>query len=222
MKRNCKPISAAVIAIVAAMTLSGCIQLSDFLPGNGSGSSPEPGGNSTPSADPPAGTITDLSFEAGELLSDGARPELGDPFFTDDYWSLTSPDDGNGHWSYTGNDSLCTLGFTQQLLDSSLTVDGDDRATTDNYLAYVIGVTPEVIAIGAIDGAVTYGLTGSPERAQTRVISGAFDDGNHWVISARGFNHAAVGMHLQVVCAPGSDYVSISNDAFGRISIIAF
>ena len=79
-----------------------------------------------------------------------------------------------------------------------------------------------MIAGGAIDGAVTYGLTGSSERAQTRVISGTFDDGYHWVISARGFNHAAVGMYLEVVCAPDSDYASISNDAFGRISIIAF
>ena len=65
MKRNGRLISVAVIAIVAALTLSGCIRLGDFLPGRGNGSSPEPGGDSTPSADPIAGTITDLSFEVG-------------------------------------------------------------------------------------------------------------------------------------------------------------
>lgn len=182
-KKNSRITLAGVVALAALLVLSGCggVAGAALVP------SAEPEPTSAPDTtedtddtdtDTDAGSAgTDLTFEAGQNLPSSENPQLGGPFVGHPGRVVRSYDDGQGSWSYTTADTLCTLIFQQQSLDGGMITEGDDESTTDSYLAFVLTTTPENIGNLAADGTFKNGMN-PIAVVESRVVTGTDQDGS--------------------------------------------
>lgn len=228
-KKNSRITLAGGVALAALLALSGCggVAGAALVPSAEpeATSAPETTDDTDDDADADAGSAgTDLTFEAGQNLPSSEKPQLGDPFVGHPGWVVRSSDDGQGSWSYTTADTLCTLIFMQQVItmpeaaDGGATTQGDDESTTDIYLASVLKTTPENIGDLAVDGTFRNGLNPSAV-VESRVVTGTYQDGYEWMISARAFAQPMAGLYAYVSCAPDADSAAVFADVVDHVSI---
>ncbi|MFE6967020.1 hypothetical protein ACFVAJ_18050 [Agromyces sp. NPDC057679] len=182
------PPSARIAAITAltagTLALTGCVAVE--LPGQ----------TATPE---PAVHDLDLSFAGGAALPDNATPELVDTIAGDDGWMLNGT--YTGVRAYTDPTGQCVVTVHNGSVPASVTVDEDDRATTDRYLAHLYSAPEPKITKAAKDVNVPYG----DGAAQYRQVSGGDPDGAHWATIARVFASVNVTTFADLDCQPGAD-----------------
>jgi hypothetical protein len=211
MNSRSRLILTGALALAAAMALTGCVQAP--LPSAKSGA-PSRFVTRASMTKP----IVNLTFAAGQDLS-GSAPQLGDTLDNLSGWTLTSPDNGRGHWAYSTADRRCAVTFQQNIIDGGVAVvDGDDRATTDSYLRSMLR-NPSA---DFVDGSVAYGLGKSATIAQTRVITHVDKDGTQRLTAARAFSKNRTAMHVSITCKPGVDSVTVFHDVLEHVAILAY
>ena len=169
---------------------------------------------SPPAPDPTSTAVTvstapsDLSFEAGSALDGGDwNMGWGDAFPSDPTFSVLSPDDGHGSYSYTDGANQCRLFFYQgSVTDIDMTK--DDRTISDEFLVTMLtgtvtGATVEDVAAHAYDDTVLQHP--GPGTAATRTIWGTAQDGSTWLHSARMFGALGAGVYVGITCPAGQD-----------------
>jgi hypothetical protein len=208
----------SVITLAATIVLlAGCAPLapasSQKSPSPDSDATSRPSKTPTPVASPsPEMTLLDVSFEDGATLKAGewdtAWLELlqGDPGFT-----VKSPDDGNGSFSYTDSATQCQIYFYQGSV-TDLDMSQDDRTISDDFLATVLtetveGATREDVSAHAFDDAVGHFSESDAEwgAVDTRTIWGTSSDGGTWLHSARMFGALGAGVYVGITCPAGQD-----------------
>lgn len=201
-----------VLALAAVLATAGCAPATP--PAAGRFSAPQATRSSAPQFD------GGLTFAGGSKLTAATLPQIVETLAADQKWKLTTPDDGNGNWGYTGVDGRCVIHFTQQMLvDGVAVIPGDDRATTDNYLDYVFASEGKRVAAGASDSTVPFGLEEQGATAQARVLTGTGDDGTQWATYVRAFAGPGVGVVVDISCTPGADVTSTIHDVLADVTI---
>ncbi|MFK4852602.1 hypothetical protein ACI3KT_13290 [Microbacterium sp. ZW T6_19] len=193
-------LAAAIVVGLAVLPLSGCLYAQ--IPEHPTIVDYEPVPTDEPTDEPATGLPTSMSFADGADLPSTAYVEWGDGFFADDGWKVTKADDGNGGWAYGTVDDVCIAQFWQGDISSLPLVPGDDGASSDALLAYVLGnstaaeVTPlaDTVTLG-------YGAGGDPSL-EARQVVGA-DSGRDWYITARAFTATGYGVYLITDCTGG-------------------
>ncbi|WP_157540850.1 hypothetical protein [Microbacterium sp. XT11] len=199
--------AAATIVGLALLPLSGCLYAQIPEHPTAVESTPASDGPADEPADepsdPPADAPADgLSFADGASIPASAHIEWGDGFFMDDGWTVTSPDDGNGGWAYGTTDGTCVARFWQGDVSGLPLVAGDDSASSDALLAYVIGdASAADITPLAVTASLGYG-TGSNQTLEARQIIGE-DGDRRWAITARAFTANAHGVYVIADCTGG-------------------
>lgn len=171
----------------------------------------------------PTPTPTETSASSGDLSFDDGGGDLtvsaldwGDPFQNDPGFSVLSPDDGNGSWSYVDNETQCRLVFYQGAV-TDLDFSADDRTITDQFLTIMLsarmeGVTQEDVTANAFDDSIW-----QPDRDSTvavRTIWGTGADGSSWMGSARMLGTLGGGVHIDITCPAGQDMIAEHNKLF--------
>ncbi len=154
---------------------------------------------------PPA----DLTFAAGADLAQGEwiagwNDQL---MATDSRFTVSSPDDGNGSWAYLDAQSQCVVSFYQGAI-TDLELGADDRESTDNMLAAVLGelipgVTAADVAANAVDDAVAQSVQAG--TVDVRVVIGTTADGGTWGDFGRTFGTLGTSLFVNVECPSGQD-----------------
>lgn len=201
--------------LLTALPMSAC---SLAIPSDAS-STPTPSASSTTAPETgstaaPAGS--GFTFEDGTTLSSSAHIEWADGLFADDGWTLTAPDDGNGNWGYTSADGACTAAFWQGLLDG-LTLTGDDSTNTDALLAYFLNAEVSDVTSAAYDQELSYQVAGSG-GLEARAVVGQQDD-RTWIITARAFGSAGVGVYTLVDCT-GADAQAVVDEVNAQNAVV--
>lgn len=205
-------LTAAAVVAVSLLSLTGCLYAQ--IPGadpNGDAPSPTATPSEQPSDDPAeesSGALpTALSFADGADLPAAAYIEWGDGLIADSGWTIASPDDGNGGWSYGTVDGTCTAQFWQGLISDVPTVPGDDAASSDAMLAVILGEADiAAVAAAATTSAFSYQVGGNSD-VEARQIAGGADD-RQWIMAARAFTATGVGLYVIVDCT-GADAAAV-------------
>lgn len=147
----------------------------------------------------------DLSFEGGPDLSMTVeRIEWTDPFVADSRFTVDSPDDGNGSWSYLDTQNQCVISFYQGSI-SDVDKTSDDLETTDALMLVINGsiedVTPEIIAQYSDDTLIP--VWGTDAAIDARRFGGQGSDGSSWVDAVRYFSALDLALYVSVVCPAG-------------------
>ena len=199
-------LGAAGLLLAAALPLSACGF--PFTPYAGGAvrvgaedgtASPQPRETSTDDATDEPSDANGLTFD-GDTLPKGGRVEWSDGLIADDGWKVDKPDDGNGHWSYTTVDGLCTVQFWQGTTTSSGAK--DDRGASDLMLATLTQATIDDVTAAASDLGLKNATTGDYD-IDSRTVQGGNDPAS-WVIQARVFEKAGVGLYFILDCTDGS------------------
>lgn len=157
---------------------------------------------------------TDLSYDAGADLDPAVwRVAWGDPFQTDAGFTVLSPDNGNGSWSYVDSANQCHLFFYQGAV-TDLDMSHDDRTITDDYLSIMLsarmeGVTREDVSKHAVDDMVWQ--ADESGTVSVRTIWGSASDESSWLDSARMFGAQGGGVYVSLSCPPGQDVTEEHN-----------
>jgi hypothetical protein len=197
-------LAAAIIVGLAVLPLSGCLyaQIPEHPPTDQDPiTTDEP--IDEPTDEPADGFPSSMSFDDGADVPSTAYIEWADGFFADDGWKITKPDDGNGGWAYGTIDDVCIAQFWQGDISSLPLVDGDDSASSDAVLAYVLGDSTTAADITPLAGTVQlgYGAGGAPSLDARQVVGA--DDGRDWYITARAFTATGYGVYLITDCTGG-------------------
>jgi hypothetical protein len=221
MIRSPRPFAALTLAAVALLSLSGCV-LSQPTPADDTPKTASP--SPTPSAEAPDDEPTDgsgasLTFDGGNDLAVGDSIQWGDGFLGDEGWDIASADDGNGRWSYQTIDRTCTVTFWQGTVGAELaTTPGDDLASTDALLAFVLSKDAAAVADAAQTGEFSYQL-GGEGSVDNRQVFGGGEGGRGWILSARVFTSADIGLWRMIDCT-GSDPSSVYLDVDDKSPVI--
>lgn len=204
-------LAVAAVALVALLPLSGCLaaQIPQDVP------APDPSESSAPSETPDdsddSGSSSDtLTFDEGADLTTTSYIQWGDGFVVSDEWTIASPDDGNGNWSYAKADGTCKASFWQGLTGPGIVVPGDDSASTDAVIATFLGGTPADITPNARTGSLSYQVGGN-DGVEARQVTGA-ESGRTWIMTARAFGEAGAAVYVIVDCAGSLDVVEAALD----------
>src|SRR6218665_438673 len=194
-----RSVTTAVVALVAATTLSGCFAVPDLSNARRIDVSEAP--QPTPSDDTGVddGTVaaTTMSFDDGAAIAPGSIAQWSDGLLTDDGWTLTSPDVGEGGWTYTSADGTCSAAFWQgQVYDMTAT---DDRSASDFMLGALISADAATVEQAGQDGTLAY-FSGANRVADSRYISQVEAD-RSWAIAVRGFAVLKSTVYLIVDCS---------------------
>lgn len=169
-----------------------------------------------------AGVGDDLSFEAGNDLTAGTVAQFSDPFVVDSDWTVVSPDDGQGNWSYLDPSGLCTVSFHQGGMGGEVAVTtGDDRATTQDFLAVVLKTDASTIAGKATDSTISYNFE-DLGTVDTLLMQGTDDDGSNWKLAGRAFGELDSGLYVDVTCKPGGDLDSVYDTVTTKAAITVY
>jgi hypothetical protein len=164
----------------------------------------------------------DLTFEAGSDLDPNAVAQFADPFIMDSEWTVASPDDGAGNWSYLDPSGLCTVSFHQGALSTAtVTTDGDDRSTTASFLADVLSTDQATIEDKASDSSISYNFEGAG-AVDTLLLQGTEDDGSNWKLAGRAFGTLGSGLYVDVTCDAAGDLESVYDTATTKAAITVF
>lgn len=213
----------AAVTLAVVIPLSGCIAAG--IPDAGS-STP----SSTPLPEPSEDLVDEdeeqtsdvpatLSFDDGDLLTDSVYIEWGDGFVMDDGWKLTSPDDGNGGWTYGTIDDTCTAQFWQGFTADVEVTPGDDSASSDAMLGVLLQTDAATVTPNAVDGAFSYQIGGNADIAN-RQITGQ-DGDRTWIMAARSFATPGLGFYLIVDCT-GGDADAVLAEVIEKNAIVAY
>jgi len=164
----------------------------------------------------------DLTFEAGNDLESSTVAQFADPFIIDSEWTVASPDDGQGNWSYLDPSGLCTVSFHQGGLGDQVAVtSGDDRATTTSFLAAVLSTDESTIAGKATDSTISYNFEDAG-LVDTLLMQGTDDDGSNWKLAGRAFGELGSGLYVDVTCKSGGDLESVYDTVTTKAAITVF
>ncbi len=189
----------ATVILLALLPMSAC---SLTIP-EGSGSEPGSSASTAPESSTkpsPAPSAAGFTFEDGASLSAANYIEWADGLFGDDGWTLTSPDDGNGNWGYTSIDGACTVAFWQGRLDG-LTPAGDDSVDSDAVIAFFVNAERQQITDFGYDEELSYQIAGAGGLEARAILSE--EDDRTWILAARAFGSAGVGLYTLVDCTGG-------------------
>lgn len=178
-----------VAALVVPLALSGC-------------TSPEPAPTPTATdhaAPEGAGDRLDLTFAAGERLTQGQYVEWADWMLGHDDFEVAMPDAGDGLWGYTHRPSGCLVTFAQRTTEG---LDGtDDRAMSDSALVAFARSDAQDLLAHAFDDAVWLQGEGLGTM-DVRVISGGHPaDGSSFTTAARAFGAIGIALVFDVSCS---------------------
>ncbi|WP_161793728.1 DUF4190 domain-containing protein [Agreia bicolorata] len=172
--------------------------------------------------DAPGLSGDDLSFEAGNDLDPSTVAQFSDPFVIDSDWTVVSPDDGQGNWSYLDPSGLCTVSFHQGKMGGQVSVTtGDDRATTEDFLAVVLKTDASTIAGKASDSTISYNFE-DMGTVDTLLMQGTDDDGSNWKLAGRAFGELDSGLYIDVTCKSGGDLDSVYDTVTTKAAITVF
>jgi hypothetical protein len=164
----------------------------------------------------------DLTFDGGSDLAAGTLAQFADPFIIDSEWTVASADDGNGNWSYLDPSGLCTVSFHQGSLGDEVSVtDGDDRATTADFLAVVLSTDASTIAGKAVDSTISYNFEGAG-AVDTLLMQGTDTDGSNWKLAGRAFGELGSGLYVDVTCDEGGDLDSVYDTVTTKAAITVY
>lgn len=164
----------------------------------------------------------DLTFEAGNDLGAGTVAQFADPFIMDSTWTVASPDDGNGNWSYLDPSGLCTVSFHQGALSTAtVTTDGDDRSTTASFLGDLLSTDQQTIEDKASGSSISYNFEGAG-TVDTLLLQGTDDDGSNWKLAGRAFGVLGTGLYVDVTCKSGGDLDSVYDTVTTKAAITVF
>ncbi|CAD6006940.1 DUF4190 domain-containing protein [Agreia sp. COWG] len=178
---------------------------------------------SVPSPTEPSDVLSgDLTFAAGSELAASSQAQFTDPFVTDLSWTVSSPDDGAGNWSYLDPSGLCTVSFHQGALGGQVPVTaGDDRATTAEFLAVVLNTDAGTITSKATDSSMAYNFEGSG-TVDTLLMQGTDADGSIWKLAGRAFGTIDGGVYVDVTCKSGGDLEGVYDTVTTKAAITVF
>ncbi|SMQ71436.1 protein of unknown function [Agreia sp. VKM Ac-1783] len=172
--------------------------------------------------DAPSLTGDDLTFEGGNDLTAGTVAQFSDPFIIDSDWTVVSPDDGQGNWSYLDPSGLCTVSFHQGSMGGEVAVTtGDDRATTQDFLAVVLKTDASTIAGKASDSTISYNFE-DLGTVDTLLMQGTDDDGSNWKLAGRAFGELDSGLYVDVTCKAGGDLDSVYDTVTTKAAITVY
>lgn len=212
----------------AVLFLAGCSAPStdDASPGPAAKATSQP---SSPAPDPtessPPLAPTDVTFEAGAEL-DPAEWTAGwtDVLMaTDERFTVTTPDDGNGSWAYLDTQTQCAIAFYQGAI-TDLELGADDRQSTDNMLAAVLGaqipgVTGADVSANASDGHVAQSTQAG--TVDIRVIVGTSGSDATWSEFGRMFGTLGTALVVNIDCPAGQDASTEVTDLLNAYLAIA-
>jgi hypothetical protein len=170
--------------------------------------------------DEPGAGWEDVTFSDGTSLTSSDLAQFTDPFIADSSWTVKSPDDGNGNWSYTDPSGLCSVQFHQGAIESALVVANDDRATTDAMLAALLSSTPADLSSYLTDDTFAAGYSGDGSIVDTRSISSTDPDGSSTLFAGRAFAGIPAGLYVVIDCASGGDIDSVYDEVKTSASIV--
>lgn len=201
-------------ALAGAVFLAGC-----SAPASAPSESESPSDNAatrapqeSPSPTESPSPFADVTFEAGDDL-DPATWTAGwtDVLMsTDERFTVSAPDDGNGSWAYLDARTQCSIAFYQGEI-TDLQLGGDDRESTDNMLAAVLGaqmpgVTGADVTANASDGQVAQAT--QQGTVDIRLVAGSGGSSGSdatWVEFGRMFGALGTALVVNVECPPGQD-----------------
>lgn len=195
-------LGAVGLLLAVALPLSACgFPFSPYSGGAvavGGDDSPPP---STPptSSDAPAADGTGFTFDEPTPAA-GAQIGWSDRMLSDSSWTIDALDDGNGNWSYKTTDGVCVVKFWQGTV--SATGAADDRAASDLMLAALTQATIADVTAAAEDVPLKNASTGARD-VDTRAVQGE-NGAATWVIQARAFRTAGLGVSYVLDCTDGS------------------
>lgn len=195
--------NALALAIAVPLALAGCVPTA-FPEGEPAAETPTPVSSETVPAEDEDALLEHLTFAAGSELAPTSSAQWGDAMLSDDDWELTSPDDGNGSWSYTHVSTQCIVGFWQGDI-AELSATADDRELSDELLAWFFKGSASDITPHAVDETLPLGFGGAGEM-DVRSVRGVNPETNGaYVVSARGFHAFHGGYVVSVTCPDGVD-----------------
>jgi hypothetical protein len=156
----------------------------------------------------------DLTFAAGADLEPSTAGQWGDAMMADDDFAIAASDDGNGLWSYTHVPTQCVVAFWQGDV-SSLGVTDDDRALSDEVLAFYFQATADEITPYAVDEQLPLHLGGTGTFDVRSVMGTNSESGSSYLVSGRGFGAFAGGYVVDVSCPAGQDPVEVRDALAG-------
>lgn len=198
----------AVAGSLSILMLAGCAGSPEAADADPSVSASKTTPRPTPSATQTVAPFSELTFAAGADL-DPAEWSVSwdDKFQIDDDFSVLSPDDGNGSWSYVDNTTGCGISFYQgSITDIELT--GDDGVDTDRMLTAILGasmpgVTFEDVQANAGNDSFLQAQPGG--MVEIRSIGGTTAEGGTWLDSARMFSALDTGTYVSIQCPSGQN-----------------
>ena len=219
------------VALAGAVLLAGCSAPAGTDADSSSSAkpkSPSPSGTPTPTDLPPELAPTDVTFEAGADL-DPAKWTAGwtDVLMsTDTRFAVSTPDDGAGSWAYLDTQTQCSVAFYQGAI-TDLQLGADDRESTDNMLAAVLGglipgVTGADVSANASDGQVAQAT--QEGTVDIRIVgggSGSSGSDGTWSEFGRMFGSLGTALVLNVECPAGQDASTEVSDLLNSYLAIA-
>ena len=196
-------------ALVASLALlPGCAlvpSLGEITPVATDDAADSSGDSDSPEQPDPDLPPSELTFEAGAEL-DPAKwsVQWGDAFLADESFSVLSPDDGNGNWSYLDGANQCEISFYQGGM-ADLDMSQDDRPLTDDFLASVLAGTVTGSTRADVDEhAFDHELKGlGVESVEFRAIWGSAADGGTWLHAGRMFGLHEAALYVGIRCPAG-------------------
>ncbi|WP_243075051.1 hypothetical protein [Microbacterium sp. SS28] len=197
-----------MIALATAfLLLTGCAASSGSRASEPTGSPDPPDATEEPAAEVVEPAIPlELTFEEGDALEPGSiAAEWTDPFANNPDFSLLSPDEGNGSWSYTDDTNGCTVGFYQGTL-TDFAPEPTDEASTISAIAAIAAAKDDQITAEIVE---TYGDDFPVEQTQEGGevslwgLGADLTDGSSWVDSARFFNAIGSIQYVTIQCPAG-------------------
>jgi hypothetical protein len=147
---------------------------------------------------PTASAVVQIDFEDGELLDPAQSVSWADPLADLPGYTVLTSDEGDGSWSYTSDETQCTIGYWQGEVPASDTASGDE-ALSDELLATQFGVTADQIAEYVHDESAPFRTPS--QLVQTRSAAGADDESaTTYLIAARAFAALGTGFVATLEC----------------------
>ena len=187
-----------------------------------------PSPTSGPTESAPELAPTQVTFAAGAELDPAAWTAGWTDVLmaTDERFAVSTPDDGNGSWAYLDTQTQCTIAFYQGAI-TDLELGADDRESTDNMLAAVLGaqipgVTAADVSANASDGQVAQSTQEGTVDIRIVVGSGGSSGSDAtWSEFGRMFGTLGIALVVNIDCPSGRDASTEVTDLLNSYLAIA-
>lgn len=183
-----------------SLAILGILPLLAIAAGGCSVIDPAPDGSTPASTAPTSASAAGagLSFAAGAELDAALRPQWSDPFVADKAFTVSSPDDGKGSWSYVDTRTQCIVGFWQGTL-TGLAPATDDSALSDELLALRFKASAADVAKYA-DERISFSSLDRGAVAARSVAGADSASGQTYIVAARAFAVPGAGLVASLDC----------------------